>query len=68
MPDKKHRITVDLDQEEYENLILLKNSMDRSLSWLGRQAISEFLQKNLVPKSKSSDSSIKLYQAESESQ
>lgn len=65
MTDKKHRITVDLNQEEYENLILLKNSMDRSLSWLGRRAISDFLQKNLVSKSKSSDSSVKLYQAES---
>lgn len=46
MSNKKTRITIDLEQEEYKQLVRLKQNLDRSLSWLGRQAICDLLEKH----------------------
>lgn len=48
----KKRITVELMDDEFAELNKLKETMDRSLAWIGRQAINEFLARNkplLVP-------------------
>ena len=42
----KKRVTVDLDDQEYKELLLLKKKLDRPLAWIGRKAITEFLAKN----------------------
>lgn len=39
----KHRITVNLEDEEYRALQKLAVKTDRSLAWLGRQAICELI-------------------------
>ena len=46
MSDKKHRITVDLEPEEYQKLLELKVQQERSLAWLGRQAICDYIEKH----------------------
>ena len=46
MPDKKHRVTVDLEPEEYQQLSELKHQQERSLAWLGRQAILDYIEKH----------------------
>lgn len=40
----KNRVTVNLEDDEYEALQQLAASTDRSLAWLGRRAICDFLQ------------------------
>lgn len=40
----KHRITVNLDDEEYEALQRIAEGTDRSLAWLGRRAICDFIE------------------------
>jgi predicted transcriptional regulator len=42
----KHRITVNLDDEEYEALQRIASGTDRSLAWLGRRAICDFIEQN----------------------
>lgn len=46
MSDKKHRVTVDLEPEEYQQLLELKRQQERSLAWLGRQAILDYIEKH----------------------
>ena len=41
----KNRITVNLDDDEYEALLKLSEETDRSLAWLGRRAICNLLTK-----------------------
>ena len=40
----KHRITVNLDSTEYEALQRIATGTDRSLAWLGRRAICNFIE------------------------
>lgn len=40
----KNRITVNLDDAEYEALQRMAEHSERSLAWLGRRAISEFIE------------------------
>lgn len=42
----KRRVTVDLTEQEYQELLCLKKSLERPLAWLGRKAILDFLSKN----------------------
>lgn len=42
----KHRISVNLDDAEYEALQRVADASDRSLAWLARKAICDFLEKN----------------------
>lgn len=42
----KNRITVNLEDHEYQALQLLAARADRSLAWLGRRAIRDLLQRN----------------------
>ena len=39
----KHRVTVNLEDREYQELSALSRKNRVSLAWLGRQAIIEFL-------------------------
>lgn len=39
----KHRITVNLGRAEYEALQRIAENADRSLAWLGRRAICNFI-------------------------
>ena len=39
----KHRITINLDDKEYQELVELSKSLDVSLAWLGRRAFSDLL-------------------------
>ena len=39
----KNRVTVNLEDEEYEALVDVAARTDRSIAWVGRQAIVEFL-------------------------
>lgn len=39
----KHRITVNLDDDDYEALIDIATRADRSIAWVGRQAIVQFI-------------------------
>ena len=39
----KNRVTVNLEDEEYEALVDVATRADRSIAWVGRQAIVEFL-------------------------
>ena len=52
MPKKKCRVTIDLEEQEYELLTLLKNKLDRSISWLGRKAICDFINRERPSSSK----------------
>lgn len=40
----KNRVTVNLEAVEYQELQKLANKTDRSLAWLARRAICDFLQ------------------------
>lgn len=39
----KHRITVNLEDDEYQALQRLATGSDRSLAWLGRRAICDLI-------------------------
>lgn len=39
----KHRITVNLEESEYAALQRIAEGTDRSLAWLGRKAICDFI-------------------------
>ncbi len=39
----KNRVTVNLEDEEYEALVDVATRADRSIAWVGRLAIVEFL-------------------------
>lgn len=39
----KNRVTVNLEDEEYEALVDVATKADRSIAWVVRQAIVEFL-------------------------
>jgi predicted transcriptional regulator len=39
----KHRLSVNLSQNEYQELTALAEKHQVSMAWLGRQAIQEFL-------------------------
>lgn len=41
----KHRVTVNLDDHEYEALSIVARQKRVSLAWLGRQAINELLER-----------------------
>ena len=41
----KNRITINLDENKYQNLIELSNELDVSLAWLGRKAFADLLAK-----------------------
>lgn len=43
MPTTKHRIAVNLDEDEFAELDAMADKHDVSLAWLGRQAVLEFL-------------------------
>lgn len=40
----KHRITVNLEDAEYEALQRIADASDRSLAWLGRKAICDLIE------------------------
>jgi predicted transcriptional regulator len=40
---KAHRITVNLDADEYEVLVKIAERSDRSMAWIGRRAILDFI-------------------------
>ena len=40
----KNRITINLDDAEYEALQRISNVTERSLAWLGRRAICDFIE------------------------
>lgn len=44
----KNRITINLDDGEYKALQEISEQIDRSLSWLGRKAVYEFINKSDV--------------------
>lgn len=39
----KHRITVNLEDDEYETLVAIAGRSDRSMAWVGRRAILDFI-------------------------
>lgn len=41
----KSRITINLDDNDYQKLIELSNELDVSLAWLGRKAFADLLAK-----------------------
>jgi len=41
----KNRITINLNDKEYQALQKIAEQNDRSLSWLGRKAVCDFIQK-----------------------
>lgn len=41
----KHRITVNLEESEYAALQHIADGTDRSLAWLGRKAICDFIKR-----------------------
>jgi hypothetical protein len=43
MPTTKHRVAVNLNDNEFAELATLADKHDVSLAWLGRQAFLEFL-------------------------
>lgn len=43
MPTTKHRVAVNLDDNEFAELAAMADKHDVSLAWLGRQAFLEFL-------------------------
>ena len=44
----KNRITVNLEDDEYQALQQMATRADRSLAWLGRRAIRDLLQRESV--------------------
>ncbi len=43
MPTTKHRIAINLDDDEFSQLDAMADKHDVSLSWIGRQAVLEFI-------------------------
>ena len=43
MPTTKHRIAVNLDDNEFAEMVAMAEKHDVSHSWLGRQALLEFI-------------------------
>lgn len=43
MPTTKHRIAINLDDEQFSELDAMADRHDVSFSWIGRQAVLEFL-------------------------
>jgi hypothetical protein len=43
MPTTKHRLAVNLDDQEFAHLAEMSDKHDVSLAWLGRQAVLEFI-------------------------
>ncbi len=43
MPTTKHRIAVNLDDNEFAEMAAMADKHDVSLSWLGRRALLEFI-------------------------
>ena len=43
MPTNKHRIAINLDDDEFSQLDAMADKHDVSLSWIGRQAVIEFI-------------------------
>ena len=41
----KHRVSVNLAEEEYRELSVMANKYLLSMAWLGRQAIRDFLER-----------------------
>lgn len=39
----KHRITVNLEGDEYEALVAITKRSERSMAWVGRRAILDFI-------------------------
>lgn len=39
----KHRVTVNLDADEYDVLVEMSERSDRSMAWIGRRAILDFI-------------------------
>ena len=46
MPTNKHRIAINLDDQEFSELDAMADRHDVSLSWIGRQAVLEFLSRH----------------------
>ena len=44
----KHRVSVNLAEEEYRELSVMANKYLVSMAWLGRQAIRDFLERYRV--------------------
>jgi hypothetical protein len=45
MPTTKHRIAVNLDDSEFTEVAAIAEKHDVSLSWLGRQALLELVER-----------------------
>jgi len=45
MPTTKHRIAVNLDDNEFAEVAAMADKHDVSLSWLGRQALLELVER-----------------------
>ena len=43
MPTTKHRLAVNLDNSDFDELAAMSEKYQVSLAWLGRQAILEFI-------------------------
>jgi predicted transcriptional regulator len=43
MPTNKHRLAINLDDDEFSQLDAMADKHDVSLSWIGRQAVLEFI-------------------------
>lgn len=39
----KHRITINLEDDEYKALVEIAERSDRSMAWVGRRAILDFI-------------------------
>ncbi len=46
MPTTKHRLTVNLSDGEFGELAALAEQHKASVAWLGRMAITDFLERN----------------------
>ncbi len=45
LPPGRKRVTITLDEAEYRELLALAEEAGLSVSWLGRQAVREFLRR-----------------------
>ncbi len=43
LPPGRKRVTITLDEAEYRELLALAEGANLSVSWIGRQAVREFL-------------------------
>lgn len=60
----KNRVTVNLEEDEYRALQKIANETDRSLAWLGRRAICDFIQREEKQRSTSSPNRLESTAAE----